>query len=467
FPEEVVVSRCGTCNDDAACYMPGTESVDRGSCSCGCKDGWHGASCLPFEVPDTLVPPLPERAVDGDTSCVVNQTLATRTLNMWKTHHCYVGVTFSGVGAALTFSFDRMPLHLPISITLTGCKFHAGAALQFVGGAEAADSAGVLIRVSQTVMRSSVVIFALALPQHCDIAVTEVDAVQSFEFYLPDTVSSALGVLLLRNVVLSTSTLLVSNVKAHATKYVAYGLYSSEVLTLVDGSSLYVRYCSFDGYENLFYVYILSVRNHSVFALLNNTISSGTSLIFLRHGFSVSDHGVLRVVGNNVFSSYAIYANELWTVRHSSWLDWRDNDVGVGTFFYDTGSAFVSIDSSSVVTLTGCKMGSTGLSRPLLSQAEAGYRFVAGCLTVAGRVLTATELELNGITNVTTVAACGECTKEGDCFAPLTTAVIDCKCRCAAGGHGDVCVPCACACWPAATATAATTATYAATAAGW
>ncbi|EKF28620.1 dispersed gene family protein 1 (DGF-1), putative, partial [Trypanosoma cruzi marinkellei] len=86
-------------------------------------------------------------------------------------------------------------------------------------------------------------------------------------------------------------------------------------------------------------------------------------------------------------------------------------------------------------------MGSTGLSRPLLSQAEAGYRFVAGCLTVAGRVLTATELELNGITNVTTVAACGECTKEGDCFAPLTTAVIDCKCQCAAGGHGDVCVP--------------------------
>ncbi|RNC51918.1 dispersed gene family protein 1 (DGF-1), partial [Trypanosoma cruzi] len=32
-------------------------------------------------------------------------------------------------------------------------------------------------------------------------------------------------------------------------------------------------------------------------------------------------------------------------------------------------------------------------------------------------------------------------TKEGDCFAPLTTAVSDCKCQCAAGGHGDVCVP--------------------------
>ncbi|RNC38042.1 dispersed gene family protein 1 (DGF-1), partial [Trypanosoma cruzi] len=120
FPEDVVVFGCGTCNDDAACYMPGTESVDRSSCSCSCKGGWHGASCLPFEVPDTVVPPLPERFVDGDTSCVVNQTLTSLALNMWKTHHCYVGVTFSGVGAALTFLFNRMPLHLPINITLTG-----------------------------------------------------------------------------------------------------------------------------------------------------------------------------------------------------------------------------------------------------------------------------------------------------------------------------------------------------------
>ncbi|EKF30611.1 dispersed gene family protein 1 (DGF-1), putative, partial [Trypanosoma cruzi marinkellei] len=48
FPEEVVVFRCGTCNEDAACYMPGTESVDRSSCTCSCKDGWHGASCLPL-----------------------------------------------------------------------------------------------------------------------------------------------------------------------------------------------------------------------------------------------------------------------------------------------------------------------------------------------------------------------------------------------------------------------------------
>ncbi|EKF29267.1 dispersed gene family protein 1 (DGF-1), putative, partial [Trypanosoma cruzi marinkellei] len=34
FPEEVEVFKCGTCNDDAACYMPGTESVDRSSCLC-------------------------------------------------------------------------------------------------------------------------------------------------------------------------------------------------------------------------------------------------------------------------------------------------------------------------------------------------------------------------------------------------------------------------------------------------
>ncbi|EKG05517.1 dispersed gene family protein 1 (DGF-1), putative, partial [Trypanosoma cruzi] len=128
--------------------------------------------------------------------------------------------------------------------------------------------------------------------------------------------------------------------------------------------------------------------------------------------------------------------------RHLSWLDWRDNDVGVGATFHYSIITTVNIDGSSVVTLTGCTMGSTGLSVPLLSQADAGYRFVAGCLTVAGReVTTAAELELHCINNVTTVAACGECTKEGDCFAPLTTAVVDCKCQCAAGGHGDACVP--------------------------
>ncbi|EAN98278.1 dispersed gene family protein 1 (DGF-1) [Trypanosoma cruzi] len=442
FPENVVVFRCGTCNDDAACYMPGTDFVDRGSCSCSCKDGWHGASCLPFEVPDTVVPPAAERAVDGDTSCVVNQTLTSLTLNMWKTHHCYAGVTFSGMGATLTFFFNSMPLHLPINITLTGCRFREGAALQFFGGAEVAESSGVLIRVSQTVMRSSVVAFALALPQYCDIAVTEVDAVQSSEFYLSDTVSSALSVVLLRNVLLSASSLLVSNVKVHATKHDAYGLYSIGTLRLVGGSSLYVRYCSFDGYKHILHLNTLSVRDHSVFALLNNTMATGTSFLFQYSRFSVSDHSVLRVVGNSGSVSCAVYAYNLWTVERSSWLDWRDNEVEMGAMFHDAGSAFVSIDGSSVVRLKGCKMGSTGLSVPLLSQAEAGYRFFAGCLTVAGRVVTtAAELELNGVTNVTTVATCGECTKDGDCFAPLTTAISDCKCRCAAGGHGDVCVP--------------------------
>ncbi|EKF32763.1 dispersed gene family protein 1 (DGF-1), putative [Trypanosoma cruzi marinkellei] len=442
FPEDVVVFGCGTCNDDAACYMPGTQSVDRISCSCSCKDGWHGASCLPLEVPDTVVPPVAERAVDCDTSCVENQTLTNLTLNMWKTHHCYVGVTFSGAGAALTFFFNSMPLRLPINITFTGCTFREGAALQFVGGAEAAVSAGVLIRVSQTVMRSSVVSFALAFPQHCDIAVTEVDAVQSFAVHVLDTRINMLSVVMLQKVVLSASLLFVSNVNAHASRRGAYGLYSTGTLTLVGGSSLYVRYCSLDGYTHMFFLEEFTALNHSVFALLNNTISFGTSILYQYSRFNVSDHSVLRVVGNSGSLSYAIYLLNLWTVEQSSWLDWRDNDVGVGGFFHDTGSAFVTIDNSSVVTLTGCKMGWTGLSRPLLSQADAGYRFVAGCLTVAGRVLTtAAELELNGITNMTTVAVCGECTKEGDCFAPLTTAVSDCKCECAAGGHGDVCVP--------------------------
>ncbi|EKG02311.1 dispersed gene family protein 1 (DGF-1), putative, partial [Trypanosoma cruzi] len=361
---------------------------------------------------------------------------------MWKTHHCYVGVTFSGVCAALKFFFNSMPLHLPINITLTGCTFREGAVLQFVGGAEAAESVGVLIRVSQTVMRSSVVVFALVLPQHCDIAVTEVDAVQSSAVQLFDTRINILSVVMLRNVELTASSLLVSNVKAHSLRYGGFGLHSVGTLTLVRGSSLYARYCSFGGYKHLFYVNILIVRNHSVFALLNNTMSFGAGLLYQQHGFSVSDHSVLRVVGNGGSVSYAIYANNLWTVQRSSWLDWRDNDVGLGAIFYDSGSAFLSIDGSSVVTLTGCKMGLTGLSVSLLKRVGAGYRFVAGCLTVAGReVTTAEELELNGITNVTTVAVCGECTKYGDCFAPLTTAVVDCKCQCAAGGHGDVCVP--------------------------
>ncbi|PWV08616.1 dispersed gene family protein 1 (DGF-1) [Trypanosoma cruzi] len=442
FPGEVVVFRCGTCNEDATCYMPGTESVDRSSCSCRCKDGWHGASCLPLEVPETFLLPVPERAVDGDTSCVVNQTLTSLTLNMWKTHHCYVGVKFNGVGAELTFFLDGMPLHLPINITLTGCTFLDGAVLQFVGGAEAAESSGVLIRVSQTVMRSSVVVFALALPQHCDIAFTEVDAVQSSEVQLLDTRNKVLSVVTLQNVVLNASSLLISNVKARAFGYGLFGLYSIGTLTLVCGSSLYARYCSFDGYEHLFYLYILSVSDRSVFALLNNTMASGTSLLYQHYGFSVSDHSVLRVVGNSGSVSNVIDAYNVWTVQRSSWLDWRDNDAGVGAMFRCSLITAGSIDSSSVVTLTGCRMGSTGLSGPLLSRADAGYRFVAGCLTVAGRVVTtAAELELKGVTNVTTVTACGECTKEGDCFAPLTTAVIDCRCQCAAGGHGDVCVP--------------------------
>ncbi|RNC51598.1 dispersed gene family protein 1 (DGF-1), partial [Trypanosoma cruzi] len=316
--------------------MPGTELVDRSSCSCSCKEGWHGASCLPLELPNPVVPPVAERVVDGDTSCVVNQTLTKITLNMWKTHHCYVGVAFSGVDAALTFFLNSMPLHLAINITLTGCTFREGAVLQFVGGAEVAESAGVLIRVSQTVMRSSVVVFALALPQHCDIAVTEVDALQTFEFELPGTMSKTLSVLLLHDVVLTASSLLVGNVKAHALRYGEFGLYSFGTLTLVGGSSLYARYCSLDGYEHLFYVYRLSVSDRSVFALLNNTMSSATSLLYQHHRFSVSEHSVLRVVGNSGIVACAIYAEELWTVQRSSWLDWRDNDVGVGAMFHDT-----------------------------------------------------------------------------------------------------------------------------------
>ncbi|EKF29160.1 dispersed gene family protein 1 (DGF-1), putative, partial [Trypanosoma cruzi marinkellei] len=265
---------------------------------------------------------------------------------------------------------------------------------------------------SQTVMRSSVVLFRRALPQHCDIAVTEVDAEQSSAVQLPKSVNNMWSVVMLDDVVLSASSLLVSNVKARDLGYGGYGLYSTGTLTLEGGSSLYTRYCSFDGYTHMFYIYKLSASDHSVFALLNNTMASGTSLLYQFHDVTMSNHSVLRVVGNSGSLTFAILLYYAWTLWNSSWLDWRDNDVGVGAMFsYYSFFASVNIDGSSVVTLTGCKMGSTGLSDSLLSQFDAGYRFVAGCLTVAGRVLTtAAELELNGITNVTTVAACGECT---------------------------------------------------------
>ncbi|EKG00195.1 dispersed gene family protein 1 (DGF-1), putative, partial [Trypanosoma cruzi] len=308
---------------------------------------------------------------------------------MWKTHHCYVGVTFSGVGAALTFLLNRMPLHLPINITLTGCTFRDGAVLQFVGGTEVAESAGVLIRVSQTVMRSSVVLFRRALPQHCDIAVTEVDAVQLSAVQLPNSVNYMLSVVMLDDVALSASSLLVSNVKARALGYGGYGLYSTGTLTLVGGSSLYTRYCSFDKYTYMLYMYRLIASDRSVFALLNNTMTSGTSFLYQYHDLTVSNHSVVRVVGNSGSLIFAILLYNSWTVRNSSWLDWRDNDVGVGAmFYYFSFGGSVNIDGSSVVTLTGCTMGSTGLSNSPLSRIDAGYGFVAGCLTVAGRGLT-------------------------------------------------------------------------------
>ncbi|EKF38024.1 dispersed gene family protein 1 (DGF-1), putative, partial [Trypanosoma cruzi marinkellei] len=233
-------------------------------------------------------------------------------------------------------------------------------------------------------MRSSVVLFALALPQHSDIAVTEVDAVQISEVQLDDSMSNKFGVVLLQSVVLAASSLLVSNVKARASSYGGLGLCSMGMLTLVRGSSLYARYCSFDGYTHILYLGTIVVSDHSVFALLNNTISSGTSLLYQHHGSSVSEHSVLRVVGNSGTVSYAIYPLKLWTVERSSWLDWRENDVGVGAMLHATESTFLVIDGSSVVTLTGCKMGLTGWSVSLLSRVDAGYRFVAGCLTVAG-----------------------------------------------------------------------------------
>ncbi|EKG00249.1 dispersed gene family protein 1 (DGF-1), putative, partial [Trypanosoma cruzi] len=174
-------------------------------------------------------------------------------------------------------------------------------------------------------MRSSVVVFAAAFPQHCDIAITEIDAVQSPAVYLPDTVNNKLSVVMLHDVVLTASSLLVSNVNANAPKRNAFGLYSTGTLKLVGGSSLYTRYCSFDGYRHLFHVNILSVSDHSVFALLNNTMSSGKSLLCQYYDFSVSDHSVLRVVGNSGSVRYATHNDVLWTVQGSSWLDWRDN----------------------------------------------------------------------------------------------------------------------------------------------
>ncbi|RNE98116.1 dispersed gene family protein 1 (DGF-1) [Trypanosoma conorhini] len=291
-------------------------------------------------------------------------------------------------------------------------------------------------------MKSSVVAFSRALPQRCDIAVTEVDAVQPSSVSLPGVGDSSHSVVTLESVVLNASSLLVSNVRARASGYYGKpGVHSPGYLKLVGGSSLYVRYCSFEDYTHLLYAYSLSLSDHSVLAVLNNTMSAGMSFLFQLSGYSVSDHSVLRVVGNRGPVSYAIFMYNSWSVQQSSWLDWRDNDVGAGEMFYHLASAPISVDNSSAVTLTGCKMGSTGVSRSLLKHADAGYKFTAGCLTVAGKVLTAAEMGRNGIDKVTTVAACGECTKDGDCFGALTTAVRGCKCECASGGHGDVCAP--------------------------
>ncbi|KEG06335.1 dispersed gene family protein 1 (DGF-1), partial [Trypanosoma grayi] len=359
---------CGTCNNDAACYMPKTSSVASGTCSCTCEDGGHGPQCLPFEVPDVALLPTPERPVDTDTSCVADQTLTTLSLNMWKTHHCYVGVTFSGTGAVATFRFVQMPLQHPINITFSGCTFLGGAALHFVGGSTAAENSGVLVRVSKIVMESSVVSFSGGMPPGSDIAVTEVDAAQSSSVLLPGGNFNTMSVVALQNVALyASSSLLISNVNAtRMGPGGGQGVYSTGTLTLENGSSLYVRYCRFAGYTYLFYVFTASVRDHSVVALLNSTMTLGTSLLYQFLTIEIQDSSVFRVVGNSGPVTNGIFLYDTWTVQGSSWLDWRDNDVGQGSlFWYSSFFSAVDIDGSSVLTLTGCKMSSTGLGGSL------------------------------------------------------------------------------------------------------
>ncbi|KEG10670.1 dispersed gene family protein 1 (DGF-1) [Trypanosoma grayi] len=452
---------CRACEASVKCHMPEATSMgDGGACWCKRGEGKTCPPCLPTVAPDTAEIKLSPKPYVTDKTCVVGQTVTNLTLNMRNTHHCYVGVTFNGTGAVATFVLRHMPLQQQINITFTGCTFMGGAGLHFLGSRDAAEAAGVLIRVRRAVMRSSVVSFANALPRGTDIIVTEVDAMQPKIAMMPDRLSNRFAVVVLRNVVLSAaSSLLVSYVTSrrglpdrweHTS---GSGVHSSDSLTLLGGSSLYVQNCTFAGYTDTIYLNgKVRISDHSVLAVLDSVAAAGYNIIHTKE-VTVENSSTFRMARNRGHVTYGLSFYNDWNVRLSSWVDWRGNDVSEGPMIFPVSTSVVHIDGKSTLTLTGKQSTAQAFSQPLLGTFEKGYKFITGCLSTVVRdkgktgaknkaASQAKSIPNNAsIPQTTKIMKCGVCMKESSCFAPLTTAISGCACQCADGGYGDACVP--------------------------
>ncbi|ORC89928.1 dispersed gene family protein 1 (DGF-1), partial [Trypanosoma theileri] len=438
---------CDACSEDVKCHMPGKNELTKSSsCSCS-RNGKSGnnqqcPSCLPYEVPEIDVMNTLKKPVDSGTTCVENQILTELSLNMQKTHHCYIGVTFSGEKAVAKFVFGRMPLQKPINITFTGCTFLGGAALHFVGSRDPVNSAGVWIRVRKTVLLSSVVSFSNALPKGSDIAVREVDSVQTSWVKTPDGISNALSIVAMKDLLLSgSSILLVSDIYARhkgTSKYILNsgdGILAGDSLTLLDESSLYVQNCRFSRFEHMIKLNgQVNIDERSVMAFLENKLLSGKYLMFSKE-VMINDRSVFRMVENSNLDGKGVYMYKNWDLHNSSWVDWRGNDVSIGELVHVVSKAGVNIDSNSMLTFIGKRKESKGASAPLLKSKQEGYKFISGCLTLPK------DTEGSNSNNVTDQVECDRCVDQGHCFAPFTSSSNDCSCKCTDGGHGDVCVP--------------------------
>ncbi|KAF5223635.1 hypothetical protein ECC02_003367 [Trypanosoma cruzi] len=417
---------------------------------CGaCKGGDTACRVPEAKLVSVAAVPRTQRDVDVNRSCVVDQTLKNISIEMWKTHHCYTNVTFSGVGAALKFSLMRMPLHLPINITFSGCTFLDGAAVHFVGGRDAVESAGVLIRMKRVVMQSSGVSFSNAFPRGTDIVINEIDAEQISLFFTPNRYSNRFAVVALKDFLLAgSSSLLLSNVEIRRPRRVVgftpsgSCLAVEESLTLLGGSALYVQHCTLAGAKAILDMNGKTrVANRSVLALLNNVVLSGESILDSKT-ITVEEFSVFRMVGNRGAVRFGVYLYGEWIVRQSSWVELRENDVPTADMLRTSALYAVDIDNSSALTLTGCKMRAMGLKKSMVKEQNNSHKFVAGCLMIGEEMdSTVKDMREAYITGVTTAVKCGECDKIGSCFAPLTISISGCKCQCAAEGHGDVCAP--------------------------
>ncbi|KAH9588661.1 Dispersed gene family protein 1 [Trypanosoma melophagium] len=438
---------CGSCSEEMKCHMPGKNGEPKsGSCSCSLSVGGDNKqcpSCLPYEIPEINVIPALTEPVDRDTTCIKNQTLTELSLNMQKTHHCYIGVTFSGEKAVAKFVFRRMPLQYPINITFSGCTFRGGAALHFVGSHDAVNSAGVWINIRRTVLLSSVVSFSNALPKGSDIVVREIDSVQTSWIKTPDDFSNSWSVVAMKDLILSgSSILLVSDASAYHKEASRYslrsgdGILSGGSLTLLDGSSLYVQHCTFSRFNNMIKLDgPVNIDERSAMAFLENKIVSGNYIMHSKE-VMVRNLGVFRLVENVALNSgQGVYMYKGWDLYNSSWIDWRGNDISSGELLHIVPKAGVSIDSSSMLTFIGNSKSTATLKKPLLKSTENGYKFFLGCVNLAQ------DTNLLNFHGVTDEVQCDRCLGKGNCFTPLTGSSNGCSCKCSDGGQGDVCVP--------------------------